>query len=215
MGGFSVVFKLKPQEGKFFTYFEESSEAICEAAQILKSFIVEKGDPVYNLNLLTVVEERGDEILGHVIEQINSSFITPFDREDILILAQELNRVLDHIQGTMEKIVIYKAGQPGESYVLKLVGVLEQAALEIKAAVQKLHDIRSNHLQIIDSCEKIRSFEHEGDYLYRAGIALLFEKTQNVVDIIKWKEIYEHLETTLDYCEDVSNIIKGVAVKYV
>ncbi|MGI5920411.1 MAG: DUF47 domain-containing protein [Syntrophomonadaceae bacterium] len=210
-----MVFKLKPQEGKFFTYFEESSEAICEAAQILRSFIDEKGDPVYNLNLLTVVEERGDEILAHVIESINNSFITPFDREDILVLAQELNRVLDHIQGTMEKIVIYKAGQPQDQYVLKLVLVLEQAAFEIKNAVQKLNDIRSNHHQIIDSCEKIRSYEHEGDYLYRAGIALLFEKTQNVVDIIKWKEIYEHLETTLDYCEGVSNIIKGVAVKYV
>jgi len=61
----------------------------------------------------------------------------------------------------------------------------------------------------------IRSYEHEGDFLYRAGIAKLFENTENLVDIIKWKEIYEHLETTLDYCENVSNVIKGVAVKYV
>lgn len=210
-----MVFKLKPQEGKFFTYFEESSEAICEAAQILKRYLAEKTDPVYNLNLLTVVEERGDEILADVIRLINSTFITPFDREDILALGQELNRVLDHIQGTMEKIVIYKAGQPKEPYVLKLVNVLEKAGLEIKIAVQKLSDIRSNHRQIIESCERIRAYEHEGDNLYRAGIALLFENTRNVVDIIKWKEIYEHLETTLDYCERVSNLIKGVAVKYV
>jgi len=106
-------------------------------------------------------------------------------------------------------------GQPKEGYVLKLVQVLEEASQEIKNAIEKLPDVRSKSNEIIDSCEKIRSFEHEGDYLYRAGIALLFENTQNVIDIIKWKEIYEHLETTLDYCENVSNILKGVAIKYV
>ena len=131
------------------------------------------------------------------------------------MLARELNNVVDHVQGTMEKIVIYKVGQPKEDYVLKLVQVLEEAAHEIKNAVAKLPDVRSKSSEIIDSCEKIRSFEHEGDYLYRAGIALLFENTSNVIDIIKWKEIYEHLETTLDYCENVSNILKGVAIKYV
>ncbi|HEX3010472.1 MAG TPA: DUF47 family protein [Syntrophomonadaceae bacterium] len=210
-----MVFKLKPQEGKFFSYFEESAQAITEAANILKMFFEGKGDAVHSLDLLNMVEERGDEIFSTTVEQINGSFITPFDREDILLLAQALNRILDHIQGTMEKIVIYKAGLPKEIYVLKMVQVLEQAADEIKNAIMKLPDIRTYHLQIIESCDKIRSWEHEGDYLYRAGIALLFEKIDNVVDIIKWKEIYEHLETTLDYCEKVSNIIKGVAVKYV
>ena len=114
--------------------------------------------------------------------------------------------------GTMEKVT-YKAGKPKDVNVL-LVYVL-QAAEEIKTAVDKLPQIRSKHQEIIESCEAIRSYEQEGDYLYRAGIALLFENTENVVEIIKWKEIYEHLETTLDYCENVSNILKGVAVKYV
>jgi uncharacterized protein Yka (UPF0111/DUF47 family) len=81
--------------------------------------------------------------------------------------------------------------------------------------VSKLPDIRNLHHEVVEASEKIRNYEQEGDYLYRAGIALLFENTENVVDIIKWKEIYEHLETTLDYCENVSNIIKGIAVKYV
>ena len=126
-----------------------------------------------------------------------------------------MTNVLDHIQGTMEKIVIYKAGKPKENYVLKLAYVLQAAAQEIKSAVAQLPDVRGNHNGIIEASEKIRSYEHEGDYLYRAGIALLFENNRNVIDIIKWKEIYEHLETTLDYCENVSNILKGIAVKYV
>lgn len=210
-----MVFKLKPRDDKFFAYFEQLAEAIGEAAHILKEFVKNPNDPLQNLELINQVEERGDSIFSSVMAQINGSFVTPFDREDILQLSRELNRVVDHIQGTMEKIVIYKAGQPKEVYVLKLVNVLEEAAIEIKEAVKKLPDVRSQHNDIIESCEKIRSFEHEGDYLYRAGIALLFENTENVVEIIKWKEIYEHLETTLDYCENVSNLLKGVAVKYV
>ena len=210
-----MSFRLKPRDDKFFKYFNDLADAICEASMILKSFVENRSDPATNLEKINEVEERGDIVLSEVMKRINNSFISPFDREDILMLARELNNVVDHVQGTMEKIVIYKVGQPKEDYVLKLVQVLEEAAHEIKNAVAKLPDVRSKSSEIIDSCEKIRSFEHEGDYLYRAGIALLFENTSNVIDIIKWKEIYEHLETTLDYCENVSNILKGVAIKYV
>lgn len=210
-----MSFRLKPRDDRFFKYFNDLAEAICEAAQILKAFVEHQSDPAINLEKINEVEERGDTILSDVMNRINSSFITPFDREDILLLARELNNVLDHVQGTMEKIVIFKVGQPRDIYVLKLVQVLEEAADEIKNAVASLPHVRGKSDEIIDSCEKIRSYEHEGDYLYRAGIAILFENTQNVIDIIKWKEIYEHLETTLDYCENVSNILKGVAVKYV
>jgi hypothetical protein len=210
-----VVIKLKPREERFFSYFDEIAEAISEAADILKDFLEHQTDPVDNLELISAVEERGNKTMAKVMEQINNSFVTPFDREDILALTRELTNVLDHIQGTMEKIVIYKAGKPNENYVLKLAYVLQAAAQEIKSAIAQLTDVRANHNGIIESSEKIRSYEHEGDFLYRAGIALLFENTRNVVDIIKWKEIYEHLETTLDYCENVSNILKGIAVKYV
>ena len=115
----------------------------------------------------------------------------------------------------MEKVIVYKAGRPKDVNALKMVHVLQAAAEEIKMSVDLLPEIRNKHQEIIESCERIRSYEHEGDYLYRAGIALLFENTENVVYIIKWKEIYEHLETTLDYCENVSNLLKGIAVKYV
>ncbi|MEA1961108.1 MAG: DUF47 family protein [Bacillota bacterium] len=210
-----MAFKLKPQDERFYTFFEESSEAICEAASILKAFFEDHSDPAAMLSRINEVEDQGDQIYLQTIDQINQSFITPFDREDILWVAQELNRVLDHIQGTMEKVVIYKVGTPKERYVLDMVNVLVKAAAEIQKAVVGLRNIRSSHKQIIQSCEKIRGYEHDADELYRAGIARLFQNTSNVVEIIKWKEIYEHLETTLDNCEAVSNALKGVAVKYV
>lgn len=207
--------RLKPRDDKFFNYFNQLSDAILEATEILKRFFENPQEPTETLDMIKEVEERGDQILATVMTKINSSFVTPFDREDILLLARELNNVLDHIQGTMEKVIIYKAGRPKDVNVLKLVHVLQAAAEEIKITIDKLPEIRDKHQEIIESCERIRSYEHEGDYLYRAGIALLFENTENVVYIIKWKEIYEHLETTLDYCENVSNLLKGIAVKYV
>jgi predicted phosphate transport protein (TIGR00153 family) len=210
-----LSFRLKPRDDRFFKYFDDLAEAISEATLILKGFIENQNNPAEHLDKINKVEERGDSILSEVMRRINSSFVTPFDREDILLLARELNNVLDHVQGTMEKIVIFKVGQPRDVYVFKLVQVLEQASQEIKQAVAKLPEVRNSSKDIISSCEKIRTYEHEGDYLYRTGIAILFEKTENVIDIIKWKEIYEHLETTLDYCENVSNLLKGVAVKYV
>lgn len=207
--------RLKPRDERFFNYFNQLSDAILEATEILKRFFENPQEPTETLDMIKEVEERGDQILSTVMTKINSSFVTPFDREDILLLARELKNVLDHIQGTMEKVIIYKAGRPKDVNVLKLVHVLQAAAEEIKITVDKLPEIRDKHQEIIESCERIRSYEHEGDYLYRAGIALLFENTENVVYIIKWKEIYEHLETTLDYCENVSNLLKGIAVKYV
>jgi uncharacterized protein Yka (UPF0111/DUF47 family) len=210
-----VGFRLKPRDEKFFDFFNQLSESILEATEILKLFFENPQDPSQTLDMIKEVEERGDQILSTVMNQINSSFVTPFDREDILLLTRELNNVLDHIQGTMEKVIIYKAAKHKYFNLLKMLYVLQAAAEENKTAVDKLPQIRSKHQEIIESCEAIRSYEQEGDYLYRAGIALLFENTENVVEIIKWKEIYEHLETTLDYCENVSNILKGVAVKYV
>jgi len=211
-----LVFRLKPREEKFFSCFEQIAEAICEASSILKNFSEKPVEPEKSLERLNEIEERGDAILSTVTKQINSSFITPFDREDIMLLARELNNIIDHIQGTMEKFVLYKAKPPKNAkYVVRLIRVLDKAALEIKKAVSMLPNLRTRHAEILESCEKIRSYEHEGDYLYRSGIALLFDSTENVIEIIKWKEIYEHLETTMDYCENVSNILKGVAVKYV
>jgi hypothetical protein len=208
-------FKLKPQDDRFFNYFEEASEAINEATHILKGYFADRSDPNANLERINKVEHRGDRIFRDVLDQINNSFVTPFDREDILGLAQSLNKVLDHIQGTMEKMVIYKCEQPKEKYIPALVNVLGEASKEIQEAVFNLRDVKANHNKIVESCEKIRGHEHEGDNLYRAGIARLFEQTDDAIYMIKWKEIYEHLETTLDYCEEVSNIIKGIAIKYV
>ncbi len=210
-----MVFSLKPREDKFFQFFNEFADMIFRASSILKNFFETRTDAQEKLDILSDIEDRGDKLLITVMNNINNSFAAPFDREDIFTLCRDLNDVIDHIQGVMEKIVIYKATTNVDIYALKLVNALEKAAEEIKLAVKHLPEIRSRHATIIQSCEIIRAFEQEGDALYRSGVAKLFEDTENPVEIIKWKEIYEQLETTLDYCENVGNTIKGIAVKYV
>lgn len=206
---------LKPQNDVFFEYFEESSEAICEGAKILREYVTDDGDSTAHLELLNEIEARGDEVFLTTIQRLNKSFITPFEREDIYVLARELNGIIDYIHGTMEKMVLYKTGEPRDPNIRILVETLEKAAIEIRNAVYDLKSLKKNYYKVLEACDKIRKYEHEGDFLYRSGIALLFETTEDVVEIIKWKEIFEHLETALDHCEDLSNVLKGVAVKYV
>ena len=210
-----MAFQVKPKDDVFFSYFDESSEAICEGARILKEFVINDGDPKDRRRELNQVESRGDEVFSDIMKRLNKSFITPFDREDIYVLARELNGILDRIHGTMEKMVLYKTGEPKDEHIIALVEVLEKTANEIRTAVGDLKALRKNYHRVLEACDRIKNYEHEGDSLYRTGIALLFEQSKDAIEIIKWKEVFEHLETALDHCEDVSNILKGVALKYV
>jgi uncharacterized protein Yka (UPF0111/DUF47 family) len=210
-----VAFKVKPRDELFFGCFEGSAEAIRAAARILHDYVEQDGDPVPKLELLSEVEEKGDQLFGRIVDRLNNSFVTPFEREDIYNLAKELNRVIDHIHGTMEKIVIYKTGTPRWKAINDLVKVLVAAGDEIRDAVVCLRTLKESYDVINRACDRIRELEHEGDRLYRQGVATLFEQATDAIEIIKWKEVYEHLETTLDYCEDVSNVLKGFSVKYV
>jgi uncharacterized protein Yka (UPF0111/DUF47 family) len=209
-----VFFKVKPREDVFFTCFESSADVIYNAARILQEYVYKGGNPIDRLELLSQAEERGKKLFDHTVDRLNSTFITPFDREDIYSLAKELNQVIDHIHGTMEKIVIYKTGRPRDINVRGLTDVLVMAADEIRDAVTGLRKLQDNYERVLEACDRISEYEREGDRLYRAGTARLFEETDDAIEIIKWKEVLEHLETTLDYCEDVSNVLKGVAVKY-
>lgn len=207
--------KVKPRDDLFFGCFEASAEVICQGARILQDYVDQDGDPVPKLEMLNQAEEKGNKLFGRIVDRINNSFVTPFDREDIYSIGKGLNQIIDHIQGTMEKIVIYKTGKPRDTNIKGLVDVLVETCDEIKDAVVCLRNLKGNHGRILRACDRIREYEHQGDQLYRAGIALLFENVHDAIEIIKWKEVFEHLETTLDYCEDLSNILKGVTVKYV
>jgi len=209
-----VAIRFKPRDDYFFNSFDKMAGLLIEGTAILKDYVVNNGDPLPRLEKLNQLEAEGDNLFGATLDKLNTSFITPFDREDIYELSKELNKILDHIQGTMEKIVLYKTGQPKDTSIRQMVVVLENAVTEVLNAVSDLRNLNQNYQHVLACCDLIRQYENEGDHLYRQGLAELFE-TKDAIEIIKWKEILEHLESTLDYCQDASYVLKGVAVKYV
>lgn len=206
--------KSKSRDRKFYELFLEGSDTVCQGVSILREALDDYENLAARLEELTATEQVGDAITRSILEKLNQTLVTPFDREDIYMLARELDRILDHVHGTLEKMVLYKTGTPTEE-AKDLVRILERATEEIKKAFELLDDLKNNYTQVVDLCEDIKYQENLGDHRYRKAVADLFEFGTDPIEVIKWKEVYEHLETALDHCEDVANLLKGVALKYV
>lgn len=165
------------------------------------------------MQFISDVEHEADEINDAIIDWLNQTFITPLDREDIYALATMLDDVVDFLQGTIERMVLYRADKPS-------AGTVEQARLladctdELVKAFDLLKNIADNRDKILDHTRKIVVLESEGDRLYRQEIASLFNNCPDPVEIIKWKEILEHLEDALDHCEAIADQLRGVVMKY-
>ena len=148
-----------------------------------------------------------------IIDKLNQTFITPIDREDIFALANGLDDGVDFLQGTLQRIVMYRTG-PAKEGAVSLTKLLIESTEEIIKAFSLLKDIKKNQTLILESTHKIGKLESEGDRVYRHEVAFLFDKVKDPIELIKWKDILENLEETLDHCEDVSDMIRGVVMKY-
>lgn len=208
-----MLLGIRSKEDKFYQLFKEESETVAAGVKVLEEALNNYESLAAKFEELTVIERLGDEQTQSIIDRLNHTFITPFDREDIYTLARELDRILDHVHGTLEKMVLYKTGQPKEE-AKTLVQILHQAVLEIQKVIFLLADLKNNYHQVLNLCEDIKFKENEGDHQYRKAVAALFESGENPIEVIKWKEVFEHLETALDHCEDVANLLKGVVLKY-
>jgi predicted phosphate transport protein (TIGR00153 family) len=208
------VFKLPfmPREEKFFDLFEESARNMVKAARLLNELINEWRDTGDKLAVITEAEHEGDRITHQIMEQVHRTFITPFDREDIALLAHSLDDVTDFIHATADAMVIYKVKQPTQ-VARELSDIIIQASLEIERALPRLRN-RSRLKHVLEQCVEINRLENEADKVYRAAMGELFSDTKDIAEIIKWREIYEHMESATDRCEDVANVLEGVALKH-
>ena len=137
--------------------------------------------------------------------------MTPLDREDISNLTGDVDEILDYIDGTAERFVLFKIKEP-TSYMLELAKILLSSSQEVHLLMTRLRGFK-NSADLIDHCRNISKYEHEADTVYRTAIAELFE-TNNPIEIIKLKEIYETLEGALDRCADVADVFEDIALKY-
>jgi len=205
-------FPFIPREEKFFELFEESAHNAVKTAHSLKKLLDTWQNVEIMISEITELEHEGDRITHQIMKELNRTFVTPFDREDIASLAHSLDDVTDFIHAAADAMLIYKVDQPTQR-AKELAETIVQAAAEIERAVPQLRH-RAQLKQILERCVEINRLENVADKVFRAAMAELFDDSKDFAHVIKWREIYEHMESATDRCEDVANVLEGVAIKH-
>jgi uncharacterized protein len=206
--------RLLPASGgeQFFDLFEQHAERTREAAALLRAMLRDQVDPEKQAALVKMAEHAGDEITHAVIERLHQTFITPIDRGDIHELISRMDDVLDLIEASAERIALYEI-RVVEADAREFADVLEKSVVEMAAAVRVLRDLKDRP-RLLAHCTEINRLENVGDQLLRRAVARLFREGSDPIHVMKWKEIYDYLENAIDRCEDVANVIEGVALEY-
>ena len=205
-------FSLMPKEGKFFKLFEESAQNAVDVAQKLKDLLNSWNNIEDKVAVIADLEHKGDNITHQIATELHRTFVTPFDREDITLLSQSLDDVTDFIHQAADFMFLYNVEQPTQR-AKELADVITEITLETQKAVGQLTK-HIDQTQMLKHCVEVNRMENVADRIYRAALAELFADTTDVRLFIKWREIYEHMETVTDRCEDVANVLEGVALKY-
>lgn len=198
---------------KFYDLFQQSTEILCMVIKKLDTIIQQDSVSAEDNDEMNNLEHMADRITIQIITKLNTTFMTPFDREDIYTLAQVLDDIVDYSQGTVERMLLYRTGKPslGARELVRLLGL---AVEQVRRAFGGLNNIHSQKTEILAATEEIYHLESAGDKVYRQEVARLFECEKDPIEIIKWKDLLEHIETVLDLCEKVADLLKGVVYKY-
>ena len=201
-----------PREDKFFNLFEQSARNIVKASQTLKDMVDNWEMVGGRVAEITELEHEGDSITHQILAQLHRTFVTPFDREDIALLAHTMDDVADFIHAAADAMFIYNIDKPTQR-ARELSDIILQGATEMEKAVAGLRN-RTELKKILERCVEINRLENMADRIFRAAMAELFDNTADITRVIKWREIYEHMESATDRCEDVANVLEGVALKH-
>jgi uncharacterized protein len=200
--------RLLPREERFFDLFVKQAENIHAGAEALVKMLSHYTGVPEQVQSIKAMEHEGDEIAHNLLTMLNQTFVTPLDREDIHELCSRLDDVIDLIDAAASRFVLYRVDKVREG-TIGLVNVLLAATEEVTAAVRAL----STTENAMKHCIEINRYENESDRICRTLIAKLFDEEKDPVQIIKWKEIFEVIETAVDKCEDVANVIEGIVIK--
>ncbi len=204
-----MPFSLFPKNERFYDLFVLSASNVRLGAEQLLNMVQDFTDVEAKAKRLLEVEEHGDSITHEILAYLNESFVTPFDREDIHFLAQRLDSVLDEIEGVGSRLFLFGVDRPTEECV-GLVKIIVGATECIENAVRSLRGFKG----VRDYLVQIHSLENQADQISRMLVGKLFHNGSiEVVNLIKWKEIYARLEHTADRCEDVADVIEDIWVK--
>lgn len=210
----SILKIFVPKDHSFFPLFESDAQNLVKAAELLKELLgsTEAGEHERLYKEIRDVEHIGDEITNKTYEQLNKSFITPFDREDIHELTANIDDVVDSINGIARRICLYKPKKMMPMYV-EMAELVYEGAKEVETAIHCLKDPVANKEKITRACGIVTAIEHKADEKYFTGISELFEKEEDPKELIKNNKILEILERCIDEEEDVTDTLKSVLIK--
>lgn len=201
--------RLLPREEEFFDLFVEVADRAAQAATLLRELLT--GPPArarYCVDAIKKLENEADDVTHEVVKRLDRTFITPLDREDIHLLASDLDDVIDRIDGTARRAEIFRLGKAPEG-IDALCVIIEKVTRELQTAVKKL---RSSD-NVMAHCVEAKRLEEEGDGIYHTMLGRLFDNETDPIYIMKWKEIYDNLEAAIDEAEDVANDLESIVLK--
>ncbi len=202
---------LIPQDKVFFDLFERQVAIVTESANQLVALTENFTNVKEKRHAIELLEHQGDQVTHDIYETLNKTFITPLDPEEISGLASALDDVLDYIDGSAEKMLYYGI-ESTDSHIIELSKLIRLSVMEIEGAVKGIRAI-SNPRYIEERCIEVNRLENLADDVLAHAIMDLF-KTNDAITIIKYKDIYEHLEVATDYCEDVANVLSDIAIRH-
>jgi uncharacterized protein len=205
----SRAVRLLPRDERFFELFGEIAARIVSSAELLHDLLERPAEREALARAIKDVEHEADRLTHEVIERLNRSFITPIDREDIHVLASRLDNVVDLIDGTARRAVMFHIAESRQP-ALELAEVLQRCAGHIRSGVASLKRVKD--LQA--DAHQIRVLEEEGDGIYTAAVGELFRSETSAIDVMRWKEMFDTLEKAIDACQDVANVMESIAIKH-
>ena len=202
---------LIPQEKHFFTMIEQQSKNVLEGVDALVNMLEHYNEIEKKRERIKQIENEGDKMVHDIFAELNKTFITPIDREDISKLTSSLDDILDNLEAVSERLIIYEIKKPPK-YMLEFALILQKADRNVNEGINLLRNFKEAK-QIRGFCKEVNTLENEGDILLRKATAELFTK-KDPIEIIKIKELYDDLEAAIDRCEDVADVIGDILVKY-
>jgi uncharacterized protein len=207
-----VTVRLLPRDEKFFDLFTAVATFTVEAARLQQDLLrAETNRRGVIVDQIKRLEHQADQVTHDVVTRLDRVFITPLDREDIHELASRLDDVMDLVDGTSRRLLIFHAGVAPEGATL-IADVIARATVQLQTAVAALE--KNTGRTVLDACIQVKRLEEEGDSLYHEWVGRLFEGQPDALQVIKWKEIYDNLEKTLDYIEDAGNVLESISIKH-
>ena len=200
--------RILPRDEKFYDMFTALATRLTASATLLHELFKSPSELNAKVSKIKGLEHEADNLTHDIIDRIDRTFVTPFDREDIHALASELDDVIDLIDGTARRATIFRIQQTRPAAVV-LAEVLARAATTVEEGVRDMKDAK--HVYAIS--ERLKILEEEGDAVYHEAMGALFAEGGDPLEVVKWKDLYDKIEDALDQCEDVGNVLQSIALK--